>query len=210
MQKITPETIIRCNYTGEPTPHHGISGKHRRSRGYSNERGEYMEDIRYWSDPVGNKHDTYDAARDAARAMGFACPDNTDTLYAPIGTGICSVFVSVYHEATQRELDRLTDENTTTWAEAEPCYLRYGNLPESGYSYNYSDNRRESGVSVFHGQQLPDGRVRIIPHYNQELGDLLMLRAEGRPLFIVNGDEIGLGSDGEPILANCVIISEVF
>lgn len=113
------------------------------------------------------------------------------------------------HSETAAALDAATQADAAKWACAESCYLRYGDLPDTGKSHNYRDGTVEAGVSVFRGQILPDGTARATVSHNYEMGTLLSLQAEGRPLYLVTGVYIGDGSDGEPVLADCTIIRQV-
>lgn len=57
---------------------------------------------------------------------------------------------------------------------------------------------------MFRGERLPNGEARPIISSNYELGTLMSLSAS-RDLYIVTGEEIGIGSDGEPVLKNARI-----
>lgn len=111
----------------------------------------------------------------------------------------------VSHPPTLAAQRREEEEDRAKWAGATPCYVRYGRLPRSGRSRNYADGTLEAGVSVFRGERLASGEARARPGTNYELGSLLSLR--DRPLYIIAGREIGLGSDGEPLLAGARIVS---
>lgn len=113
----------------------------------------------------------------------------------------------ITHIATAAALNREHADDCDKWADAKPCYVRYGDLPHNGRSINHADGSAEAGVSVYRGQVLPTGEARAIISSNDELGSLLGIRS--RKLYIVEGDLIGTGSDGEPVLTNCRIVKEV-
>lgn len=113
--------------------------------------------------------------------------------------------ITARHTETAGELQRLINRDADQWASAVPCYVRYGRLPATGHSTNHADGTAEAGVSVFAGQILPDGRARALPNSSAEAWSMLSLRAN-RALYVVAGDYVGTGSDGEPVLAACRII----
>ena len=104
--------------------------------------------------------------------------------------------VKFVHTATKKaaEESRLAQEKKYT----EKGYVRFGDVPKGGKSYNYRDNFYEQGVSVFHAMFSADGDY-IIKSQNgvQFFG---MYAYANRPAYRVFGKEIGVGSDGEPIL----------
>lgn len=86
------------------------------------------------------------------------------------------------------------------------CYVRFGSLPKSGKSRNYMDNRQEEGISVFAAVKIDER------YYVNVAGGMFMLFAgmENRPAFLVSGDVLNeTGSDGEPLLRNAKVISEI-
>lgn len=89
-----------------------------------------------------------------------------------------------------KELDAQTFES------AETGYLRYGHLPEGGFSKNAATGGYESGVSVFRAEFAADGKYRPLLQTNQQLGSYLSLLADNRPVYRVYGE----GGDGEPVL----------
>ena len=88
-------------------------------------------------------------------------------------------------------------------------YIRIGELPPDGKSkiHNCADNSiigEEKGVSVF---EYIEGRGIVVPNTQQAQHDFLrLINSSWKPQYIVSGEEIGLGSDGEPILKNVKII----
>lgn len=88
-------------------------------------------------------------------------------------------------------------------------YIRVGELPPDGKSKirRRADNSiigEEKGVSVF---EYIEGRGIVVPHNQQARDDFLMLmNSIDKPQYIVMGDEIGVGSDGEPLLKDVKIV----
>jgi hypothetical protein len=73
------------------------------------------------------------------------------------------------------------------WQNSEPCLVRYGDPPTNGHSCNASTGELEDGVSVFHGQALPDGAARAVPHTLRQLVTALRHDSENSPLYVVTG-----------------------
>jgi len=111
----------------------------------------------------------------------------------------------ITHLATAAAIFERQGADVAKWTPAAAVYVRYGALPPGGISRNHGDNTPERGVSVFHGQLLPSGQARAVPSNHVLFCTLLTLL--GRQLYVVTGDAIGVGSDGEPILANCRIVN---
>jgi hypothetical protein len=113
------------------------------------------------------------------------------------------------HDEAQKILAMLLNHYNGKRANALPVFVRYGRLPPGGKSRNYRDNLNESGVSVFRGTISPNGEVEVQPKHTYEAGTLLMGDMKSRPLYVVKGKEIGVGSDGEPILSNAKIFDPI-
>jgi hypothetical protein len=83
-------------------------------------------------------------------------------------------------------------------ATGKPCFLRFGGLPEGGWSWTSMDYRLEPGVSVYPGWRLPQGR------YVLDLRGCCFsaIWLSDRPAYVVTGTLLNeRGSDGEPLLA---------
>jgi len=110
------------------------------------------------------------------------------------------------HIATRAAVDRQDAEADAKWADAVDCYVRFGDLPAGGRSRNHADGTMERGVSCFRGKLLPSGEAKPLPQSNVQVVSMLSLR--DRPMYIVAGTHMGDGSDGEPVLADCRIVSK--
>jgi hypothetical protein len=88
-------------------------------------------------------------------------------------------------------------------------YIRVGELPPDGKSKIRcrADNSiigEEEGVSVF---EYIEGRGIVVPNNQQARDDfLILMNSIDKPQYIVIGEEIGVGSDGEPLLRDVKII----
>lgn len=98
------------------------------------------------------------------------------------------------------------DKNVGT---SQKQYIRFGEIPPDGKSKirNRTDNTiigEELGVSVF---EFIEGRGIVVPNNTQARDDFLKLtNSWWKPQYIVIGEEIGVGSDGEPLLRDVKIV----
>lgn len=110
------------------------------------------------------------------------------------------------HVESKVELDKIVSSQRVKWQDATPCYVRFGLPPKGGRSRNHQDETLEEGVSVFYGEMLPNGEARALPQRQEQF--VSMISIQSRPMYIVTGTEIGLGADGEPVLADCTVVRE--
>ncbi len=87
-------------------------------------------------------------------------------------------------------------------------YIRYGEIPPDGKSKIH--NRvgeivgEEAGVSVF---EYIEGRGIVVPYNEMARDEFLVLSSKfWINHYLVTGDEVGIGSDGEPLIANVKIL----
>lgn len=87
-----------------------------------------------------------------------------------------------------------------------PVYLRIGDWHPSETSRNYSIGGTEAGVSVY--DLAPDGSI-VVPSEGEwsalDLSERLKLDV---PRHLVQGDWVGCGGEGEPVLQNLVQIGQ--
>lgn len=81
-------------------------------------------------------------------------------------------------------------------------YLRLGEIPTNESSYNFLTKGQENGVSVFEW----DGNSPVLS--NLQLVDSFSGRDDHKA-YLVTGEEIGIGFDGEPLLKNVKIVKEI-
>ena len=100
-------------------------------------------------------------------------------------------------------------------------YIRIGDIPPNEVSGIYRSGEKigeEKGVSVFDAIEI-DGKWRIVlptPLSEKLVNDLcsfemsLHCKAYSTPkILLVTGDEVGIGSDNEPLLKNVKVIQEL-
>lgn len=104
------------------------------------------------------------------------------------------------HRETELIASAQAKKTEKVFAGAERGYIRYGDIPAGGYSRNAATGELEKGVSVFYAEYAKNGEYRPLPKNNQQLGSLLTLIADKRPVYRVRGTEVGTGGDGEPVL----------
>lgn len=102
-------------------------------------------------------------------------------------------------------------------------YIRIGEIPvdERSKIHLGDKNEYENGVSVWNAVKLEDGYHLVAPlhgntcTYTDFISDAFpeewygKLLPDSLKIYVVTGDEIGKGSDNEPLLKNVKIIEEL-
>ena len=89
------------------------------------------------------------------------------------------------------------------------CYVRFGHLPKGGKSKNHLTGELEAGVSVFPALEK-DGLYYItLPSESMSAWVGLSGCLSEGCAFEVSGEEIGIGSDGEPVLTGVEIVKDI-
>lgn len=122
-----------------------------------------------------------------------------------------SVFYSTHHTSQKELLAWLEKQGTT-----RQLYVRFGDIPDDEKSKIYRGDEgeigEEDGVSVYPAFEV-DGNIvlgltlpitRTTLHTQQHL-----LEYDDRPCYLVSGDYVGKGVDGEPLIRNVSIIKQV-
>lgn len=87
---------------------------------------------------------------------------------------------------------------------SRPVYLRIGTWnPKSPNSYNYAMGDRESGLSAY---DLKDNQPVVPEESEWAETDMRERLSSTDPKFLVQGDYVGEGHDGEPLLGNPVVV----
>lgn len=94
-------------------------------------------------------------------------------------------------------------------------YLRFGDIPENGKSKIWRGEEcigEEEGVSVYEIKFDKDKHISIclpFPFHRDTLDTLTALtKYDNRPCYIVTGEYVGKGTDGEPLISNVQIEEE--
>lgn len=86
----------------------------------------------------------------------------------------------------------------------DDIYIRFGALPKGGKSRNWASGKYEDGVSVYRARyNVSTGTYQAwgaLP--GAEIAHLM----RGSKIWLVTGDKVGTGSDGEPLLSNIISI----
>ena len=136
---------------------------------------------------------------------GHPCKSCGAVVYGRNLLGLCTICERTYFEQRRQEESERVNWESMVRATGEAIYIRYGDLPPAGYSRNQATGEREAGVSVYHAYLLPGGQLVVASGYVAFCAEIFA----DRPLYRVEGEVIGVGSDGEPLLAGCRIV-EVF
>lgn len=87
-------------------------------------------------------------------------------------------------------------------------YLRFGAPPAGGRSKNWTSNTYESGVAVYPLEES-GGLFRLREGGAMHAGTGAFLIAGGAQPYLVRGKQVGVGSDGEPLLEGAQFISRL-
>lgn len=95
-------------------------------------------------------------------------------------------------------------------------YIRFGDIPTNEQSTIYRGDEEigiEKGVSVYHAVINDNGDVEIcitLPITRTTLYTFQhLVEYDNRPCYLVDGEYVGRGSDGEPLIKNVKIIKEI-
>ena len=91
-------------------------------------------------------------------------------------------------------------------------YIRFKPIPPSGKSSIYFHGNKigeEIGVSVFDAVNI-DGTYHIVIPMPITLDDIYsLINYSNEGIFLVEGEQIGTGSDNEPLIKDVVVLSEI-
>jgi len=96
-------------------------------------------------------------------------------------------------------------------------YIRFGDLPENGKSWDYARGIELEGISVYKAKDITD---RILPTDTDKTAwevDRVHSRGHAtidgalfdRPAYLVSGDRVGTGSDGETLIEHVEIVAQL-
>ncbi len=102
---------------------------------------------------------------------------------------------------------------------AKKHYIRFGEIPENEVSGIYRGEVKvgeEKGVSVYDAVEIYGEWRVVLPNpllkevgfdlYNFISNTKHLVETEHRPMYLVQGDEVGKGATNEPLLKNITII----
>lgn len=109
------------------------------------------------------------------------------------------------------EVNRTLDADALPVDPSDDVYIRFGDIPEDERSYNHTDDCHEDGVSVYAAEveSVPaasDAAGMFVPVGSKTLQILMLAQ---RDTYLVTGDEVGHGVDGEPLLRDVDVIDEL-
>ena len=133
-----------------------------------------------------------------------------------VSNGECEDIDYAFHNAMWDRLHRYYCKYIEKQGEHQQLYIRFGNIPANEKSKIYRGEKEigsENGVSVYPAFKLTNGDIVLglnLPitkttlHTQQHL-----LEYDNRPCYLVTGDYIGNGADGEPLIRNVEIVEEI-
>lgn len=99
-------------------------------------------------------------------------------------------------------------------------FIRIGEIPEkekSSINLGSGDGKRfigyEIGVSCYHATKVDDEYHIVLPHVTKStigtLYGLIEYNYSNDKSYLIEGDLVGYGTDGEPLVKNIKIIKEI-
>ena len=90
------------------------------------------------------------------------------------------------------------------------CFLRLGELPESGRSAKWKDGHTpwvslrgyEEGVSCFPASCTSGGHILLDLSDRLQKQFVMLVGLSGRTAYLIGGEVVGVGGDEEPVLRN--------
>lgn len=115
------------------------------------------------------------------------------------------------YQTVDVEVDRTLDVEALPVSPDDDVYVRFGDIPEGERSYNHTDECHEDGVSVY------DAEIESVPQESDAAGmfvpvgtkTLQIIMLAQRDTYLVTGEEVGTGVDGEPLLRDVDIVAEL-
>ena len=109
------------------------------------------------------------------------------------------------------EINRTLNADALPVDPEDDVYVRFGDIPEGERSYNSTDECYEDGVSVYAAEieSVPaesDADGMFVPVGNKTLQIIMLAQ---RDTYLVTGERVGTGVDGEPLLRDVEIVGEL-
>lgn len=87
-------------------------------------------------------------------------------------------------------------------------FVRFGRAPKGGCSTNFATGQSEGGLSVYEAE-LDAQTATIKLAGSADPGTLFYCLHQQRVVYLVTGDRVGQGSDGEPVIAKARILGSL-
>ncbi len=89
-------------------------------------------------------------------------------------------------------------------------YIRFGELPNGGHSFDHLRGHFEGGISAFRARKLGADRYVIEADSVRQVAELRGLASSGvkRTVYFLQGREVGKDSSGAPVLSEAGIVAE--
>jgi hypothetical protein len=121
-------------------------------------------------------------------------------------------------DETNHPKPEINDDLDPSELPEDDLYIRFGSLPPNERSTDHATNTLEDGVSVYAAAREPapddadysdfhENPTVMYEPYGNKIQQVLFLMF--RDTYLVTGDEVGRGTDGEPLLRNVEVIGEL-
>ena len=121
---------------------------------------------------------------------GFECTETKDAYGNP--------YLRCFHKETLAHIVAIKNAYADKFKHAESGFIRFGDIPQTGFSVNHRNNQQELGVSVYPAKFVENDYSVLFTPAGE--GTYLFSKLAERPVYRVYGEVVGTGSDGEPVL----------
>ena len=134
---------------------------------------------------------------------------------------IRKALIEMFSSVGKKDWRDIPTEKIIAWLEKQgesdkSLYIRFGNIPTNGKSKVYNgeiETGIEEGISVYPAFEDKKGNMILglsLPITKTSLHtQQALLEYDNRPCYLVTGDYVGKGTDGEPLIKNAKIIKEI-
>lgn len=134
--------------------------------------------------------------------------------------GLCIAYPTKSEEWIAEHANKQVKELLKFMDPEEKCYIRIGEIPADEISNIYKMGvrvGRELGVSVYNAIKIDDKWAIVLPLPIKEnqgntiecLIKQVIRDKNSRKIYLVTGNEVGIGSDNEPLLKNIKILKDI-
>jgi hypothetical protein len=88
-------------------------------------------------------------------------------------------------------------------------YIRFNDLPKNRRSKNHATGQFEKGVSCYRATFDVNTETFKFVEDGTDAGAAIAYVFEQAPVYLLTGEQVGKGSDGEPVLKNVSIVSKL-
>lgn len=170
-----------------------------------------LEKAKIWQEHLYDVND-----KDYADELNYIFPELSESEDEKIRKDILCYFEHYAHDIKGADLQKWVAWLEKQGENNKSLYIRFGDIPKNEKSKVYNGEIEigtEKGVSVYPAFEDSEGNIVLglsLPITKTSLyTQQHLLEYDNRPCYLVSGDYVGKGTDGEPLLRNIKIIREI-